>query len=462
MSSSPGMLTPDELAEQVASGDIDTVVVGFTDLYGRLVGKRFDAGFFIEKIVGPGTHACDYLLTVDMEMQPVAGYAYSNWQRGYGDCHLTPDVATLRKADWLDRTAMILCDVHDPAKHEPVPLAPRSLLKRQIERAAQMGFDLQAGSELEYYLFHDSYRDAAGNGYRNLKSVGWYLEDYHALQGAREESFNAEARRHLARSGVPVESSKGEWGTGQQELNIRYTDVLTMADNHVVYKQCLKELADRQQVSVTFMAKFASDQAGSSCHLHLSLWREDDNAFAGDQSFESLKCSELFRWFLGGWIAHVPELMVFYAPTVNSYKRFQPGSWAPTRLAWSRDNRTAGFRIVGTGPSLRIECRLPGADCNPYLAYAAAIASGLDGIENKIEPPPIFEGDAYSDSASEIPEVPITLREATDLLFAESAFVRDTFGEDVREHYTHFFRTEQEAYDRAVTDWERVRYFERI
>ncbi|HID51769.1 MAG TPA: glutamine synthetase, partial [Anaerolineae bacterium] len=337
--------------------------------------------------------------------------------------------------------------------------APRSILHRQIERAAEIGYEVMAASELEYYIFRDSYRAAARKGHNDLEPLGWYIEDYHMLQGAREEAFTAVARRHLRQSGIPVENSKGEWGRGQHELNIRYADVLTMSDRHVIFKQCLKEVADRQELSVTFMAKFAGGQAGSSCHMHLSLWRDGRNAFAGKEQIGPVQGSEIFRWFLGGWMAHVPEMMVFYAPTVNSYKRYEDGSWAPTRLAWSYDNRTAGFRVVGRGDSLRIECRIPGADVNPYLGFAAALASGLDGITNQIEPPPIFSGDVYA--AQHLPRVPYTLHEATDL-FAASDFAQQTFGPDVVEHYTHFFRAEQMAYDTAVTDWERQRYFERI
>ncbi len=454
-----GMLTRDDLSRRVRAGQIDTVVLVFTDHYGRFMGKRLDAEFFLDDAAKRGTHACDYLLTVDMEMDPVPGYRFSNWEKGYGDFHLVPDFATLRVASWLEKTALVLCDVEDEKTHRPVAQAPRSMLKRQIARAAAMGFRAMTGSELEYYIFNTAYRDAARKGYHGLEPAGWYLEDYHALQGAREEGFNGAARRHLRQSGIPVESSKGEWGLGQHELNVRYADILTMADRHAVFKQCLKELADQMGISVTFMAKFAANQAGSSCHIHMSLWRKNQHAFAGAKRLGPVACSDTFRWFLGGWIAHAPEMMVFYAPTVNSYKRYQAASWAPTRLAWSYDNRTAGFRVVGAGPSLRIECRIPGADCNPYLAFAAALASGLDGIEHRIEPPPIFEGDVYA--AQHLPRVPRTLRDATEL-FATSAMATRVFGEDVVEHYLHFYRTEQDTYDKAVTDWERQRYFERI
>ncbi len=459
MSHAEGMLTTDDLARRFESGEIDTVLVVFTDHYGRFMGKRFDAGFFLESAAREGAHACDYLLTVDMEMNPVPGYRLANWARGYGDFHLRPDLSTLRVAAWLKKSALVLCDVASPDTHTLLPEAPRSILRRQVESAASMGFEAMGASELEYYLFETSYREAAAKRYTDLRAAGWYLEDYHMLQGTRGESFHGAVRRHLRRSGIAVENSKGEWGLGQHELNIRYSDVLAMADRHAIYKQCLKETADRMGFAVTFMAKLASDQAGSSCHLHLSLRRGERSVFPGETDLGRVRCSDEFRWFLGGWIRHAPELMVCYAPTVNSYKRYQSASWAPTRLAWSYDNRTAGFRIVGHGESLRIECRIPGADCNPYLAYAAALASGLDGIANRIEPPPMFEGDMYQ--ADRLPRVPASLREATDL-FAGSPLAKRAFGEGVVEHYTHFFRKEQEAFDAAVTDWERVRYFERI
>lgn len=454
-----GMLTVDELAQQVTSGALDTVVVAFTDLYGRFMGKRFDAEFFVEDIYQQGTHGCDYLLTVDMEMEPVPGYQYANWELGYGDFHLLPDLSTLRVASWLDRSALVLCDVEDEKTHNLVPYAPRTLLRQQIDRAAAQGYTTKAASELEYFLFNDSYKKAAADGYRTLDPAGWYIEDYHILQGTREEAFNGAVRRHLKASGIPIENSKGEWGLGQHELNVRYADVLTMADRHAIYKQCLKEVAEQLGMSVTFMAKYAAEQAGSSSHIHLSLWQGDQNVFDGPDQFGPVHCSDTFRWFLGGWLHHLPELMVFYAPTINSYKRYQAGSWAPTRIAWSHDNRTAGFRVVGHGRSLRIESRVPGADCNPYLVYAAALASGLDGIANRIEPPPVFSGDIYA--AQHLPHVPKTLRHATEL-FANSDFAKRTFGADVVEHYTHFFEVEQAAFDKVVTDWERKRYFERI
>jgi len=451
MNKTRGMLTLEQLKGMVAQGEIETVLGGFTDHYGRLMGKRFDAEMFVDEVAKHGGHACDYLLTVDMEMEPVPGYKFANWELGYGDVHMVPDLGTLRLATWLDKTAFVVCDVKSEKTHDYVAVAPRSILRRQVETAKKAGYTGYAATELEHYLFQTSYRQAAQQDFRNLEAAGWYLEDYHMLQGTRTEGFHAAARRHLKLSGVPVETSKGEWGKGQHELNVRYAEVLDMADRHTVFKQCLKEIAEAMGMSVTFMAKFAADGAGSSCHIHFSLWRDGKNAF--DQR------SDAFKYFLGGWIAHVPDVMVFYAPTINSYKRYVDASWAPTRLAWSNDNRTAGFRIVGSGQSLRIECRIPGADCNPYLALAASLASGLDGIANKIAPPEAFVGDIYQ--AKGLPRVPYTLSEAV-ALFEKSAFAKKTFGEEAHEHYVHFYRTEVQAYDKAVTDWERRRYFERI
>ena len=450
-----GMLTLKDLRSKTDAGEIDTVVVAFADHYGRLHGKRFDASFFIEDAVANGTHACDYLLTVDMEMEPVPGYSYASWEQGFGDFHMVPDLETLRVASWLDRTALVLCDVEDEKEHALVAVAPRSVLRRQLERATAAGFTAKGASELEYYVFNDSYREAAEKKYSGLDPAGWYLEDYHLLQGTREERYNGPVRRHLAASGVPVENSKGEWGRGQHEMNIRYTELLTMADRHSVMKLAMKEIADATGVSVTFMAKPVTEEAGSSCHVHVSLWQDGSSAFSDDDGADT----DAFRWFLGGWMAHVVDVMTFYAPTVNSYKRYQPGSWAPVGIAWSEDNRTASFRVIGSGASRRIECRLPGADCNPYLVYAAVLASGLDGIANKTEPPAEFVGDVYQ--AQDLPRVPSTLREAATA-FARSVFARSAFGAEAHEHYAHFFDVEATQYDNAVTDWERWRYFERI
>lgn len=457
MSKPKGLLTIEQLREAVQQQTIETIIVAFTDHYGRLVGKRFDAEYFVNDVFESGTHGCNYLLTTDMAMEPVPGYSFANWELGYGDFHLVPDLSTLRIAAWLDRTAMVICDVKNEKTHEYVDIAPRSILRSQLEKASD--YTVFAASELEYYLFENSFRDAHNQAYHNLKPVGWYIEDYHILQGTRTEAFNAAARRYLKQSGVPVETSKGEWGLGQHELNVRYSDILDMGDRHVVYKQCLKEIAEAMGWSVTFMAKFAADRAGSSCHIHISLWQDGQNAFDGDTQLGPVKGSDVFRWFLGGCIKYTPDVMVFYAPTINSYKRYVDGSWAPTRLAWSYDNRTAGYRVVGQGKSLRIECRIPGADCNPYLAFAALLASGMEGVKNKIEPPALFDGDIYA--AAHLPRVPYTLAEAIDI-FSHSPFAKETFGESVVEHYTHFYRTEQAAFNSSVTDWERKRYFEQI
>ncbi len=453
MKAKPARLRLNDLAQLVRQGAIDTVIAAFTDHYGRLMGKRFDAEFFLSHAAQEGTHACNYLLTTDAEMEPVPGYSFANWELGYGDFHLIPDLNTIRRLSWQDRTAFVHCDV------DHVPVAPRSILKRQLARAASAGYEPMAASELEYYVFRTSFRDAAKQDYRDLEPLGWYLEDYNILQGTREEFYTGAVRRHLRDSGIAVENSKGEWGLGQHEVNIMYGPALSMADDHALYKQCLKEVADQCGVSVTFMAKQANGQAGSGCHIHLSLRKGGKNAFAGNKQVGPVQGSDAFRWFLGGWLAHVPDFMVFYAPTVNSYKRFEDQSWAPTRLAWSHDNRTAGFRVVGSGQSLRIECRIPGADINPYLVFAAALASGLDGIVRKIEPPAVFEGDVYA--ARQLPRVPYTLAEAVDR-FESSSFAAEALGADVVEHYSHFYRSEQRAFERAVTDWERRRYFERI
>lgn len=453
-----GFITVAELKQEAANGKIDTVIVAFADHYGRMMGKRFDIDFFLETMED-GTHACDYLLTTDMEMEPVPGYTFANWELGYGDFHLIPELHTLRRASWLRKTAIVQCQVFNEKTHAPVVVAPRTILSHQLNRLSKRGLQCMAASELEYYLFEQSYREAHQENYHDLTPAGWYLEDYHILQGSRTEKFTAAARRHLKKSGVPVENSKGEWGKGQHELNVRYAECMQMADNHLIFKQCLKEIADRIGLSVTFMAKPHTDQAGSSCHIHMSLWKDDQNMFAGEEQIGTISCSKEFKWFLGGWINYVPDMMVFYAPTINAYKRYVDGSWAPTRLAWSYDNRTAGFRVVGKGSSLRIECRIPGADCNPYLAFAASLASGMAGIKNQIEPPDIFEGDIYA--AKHLPRVPYTLAEAVTH-FKESAFAKEAFGEKVVDHYAHFYNTEVQSYQSSVTDWERQRYFERI
>ncbi|CAF2617985.1 unnamed protein product [Rotaria sp. Silwood2] len=461
------MLKLDDLRERVKKGEISQVVMSFPDMYGRLMGKRFDADFFLECAVDDGTHCCTYLLACDMNMEPQSGYTYANWQRGFGDFHLVPDWTSLRLMSWQNKTATVMCDIYDDKESDKVlvPYAPRSILRKQIEAASKLSYKVLSASELEYYTYENSYRDARAQNYEKskLKPLGDYPEDYHLLQTAREEKYTEAFRQHLKASGVPVENSKGEAGIGQHELNIKFSDILSMADRHTTYKQCLKEVADQFGVSVTFMAKPFIDTAGSGCHIHLSMVNSSDgkNAFTADGSGTNSndQFSPLFKHFLAGWLKYTPDVMVFYAPTINSYKRFMSASWAPTHLAWSYDNRTAAFRVVGKGQSTRIECRLPGADCNIYLAFAASLASGLRGIADKLEPPPIFEGDIYQ--AKELPQVPRTLKEAIRV-FENSSFAREAFGEDVVNHYLNFYRQEQAAYEKTVTDWERHRYFEQI
>ena len=454
------MLDIKTLTRKVRSGDIDTVISAFPDMYGRLVGKRFVGSFFVDHVLKEGLHACDYLLASDMEMTPVPGYKFTSWEKGYGDVKMKPDLGTLRQATWLDRTALVLCDVLGEQRDEPVRLAPRTVLKQQVDLARKKGLSAKGASELEFFLFKDSFEVASRKQYTNLRTAGSYVEDYHILQGTKEEDVVGAIRNHLERSGIPVENSKGEWGPGQQEINIRYGDLLEIADRHVIYKHAAKEIAWQKGQSVTFMAKWNSALAGSSMHIHASLWNASGSKplFAGNEKVSGIQCSKYFLWFLGGWMAHMRELFPFYAPYPTSYKRYIAGSFAPTALAWSHDNRTAGFRIVGRGGSLRIECRIPGADANPYLSFAATLAAGLDGIEKKIDPPPLFEGDIYK--AQTVPQVPKTLREAIGEM-EKSAWVRSTFGDDVIDHYLHFFRTEQQKFDEAVTTWELARYFER-
>jgi glutamine synthetase len=462
LASGPGRLTIDALVELVKAGEIETILVVFPDLYGRLVGKRMTGRFFVED-AARGMHACNYLLACDMEMDPVPGYAFASWEKGYGDVLCVPDLATLRRAAWLEKTAIVLCDVLDEKTEKPVEVAPRRMLARQVERARAMGFVPKGASEIELYLFKETYESAREKDWQRLRTFGDYIEDYHILQGTKEEPLVGAIVRALERSGVPMESSKGEWGPGQQEINLRYSELVEQADRSVLYKHAAKEIANQQGLAVTFMAKWDEKHAGSSAHEHLSLWSADGttNLFDGDEELagSGIRSSERFRHFLGGWMAHAAELVAFWAPNVNSYKRYQAGSFAPTGIAWSDDNRTAGFRVVGHGPSLRIECRIPGADANPYVAFAASLAAGLDGIESRIEPPPVFAGDVYA--AKSLPRVPGALRQAIANLEG-SAFARKAFGDDVVDHYLHFLGTEQRKFDEVVTSWERARFFERI
>ncbi len=457
-----GMLDLKSLQREVADGRVETVITALPDLYGRLVGKRILGGFFLEEIASHGMQVCDYLLACDMEMDPTPGYAFTSWDTGYGDLRAQPDLATLRRADWLDRTALVLCDAVNEADGEPIEVAPRTILKRQLERAAALGLFPHMGSELEFFLFRDDYEIARAKGYRELEQSQHYVEDYHVLSGSFAEPVIGAIRRGVDASGIPVEFGKGEWGPGQHEINRRYAPALEMADRHVIYKLAAKEIAAAAGASVTFMAKWHENLAGSSLHIHVSLADADGRPlFPGDGELAgaSLRCSDTFRWFLGGLLAHVRELVWFLAPNVNSYKRFRPGMFAPTGIAWSPDNRTAGFRVVGHGPALRVECRVPGADANPYLAYAALLAAGLAGVEGRLDPGPAFEGNVYR--AESLPQVPACLRDAISVL-EQSKLARQAFGDAVVDHYLHFARTEQAALDTLVSDVERRRYFERI
>jgi glutamine synthetase len=443
------MLTLDELKADVEEGSIDTIVVAFTDMQGRLLGKRVHAEFFLEDgIAEHGVEGCNYLLALDMEMDPIPGYSIASWDQGYGDFGMRPDLATLRRLPWLEGTALVLCDVvsHDGS---PVGPSPRQVLQAQVERARAAGYEPMLGSELEFYLLRESYTEAHAKHYRDLTPSVPYILDYHVLATTYDEPLLRQIRNGMQGAGIRVESSKGEAWPGQQEVNFRYDHALAMADNHSVYKNGAKEIAYLNGCSITFMAKPDHTWIGNSCHIHASLWREDANAFAED--------NELFDRFLAGWIACARELALFLAPNINSYKRYAAGSWAPTTLAWGHDNRTCGFRIVGHGPAKRIETRIPGGDVNPYLAFAALIAAGLYGIEQKLDAPPPLEGNAYESDAERFPS---TLREAIDAL-ERGAMARAALGDDVVDHYLNYAQTEQRLFDEVVTCYERERLYER-
>ena len=439
----------DELAAAVAAGEIDTVVAAFTDMQGRLLGKRLDADYFMESAAkGEPVEGCNYLMTVDMEMDPVPGYQMASWERGFGDFELVPDFATLRRIPWQEATALVLCDVawHDG---QPVLPSPRQVLRAQVERARALGFEAMFGSELEFYLLKETFAEAHAKHYQDLTPSVPYNLDYHVLATSYDEGFIRAVRTGMKAAGIRVESSKGEAWAGQQEINFRFADALTTADGHVIYKNGIKELAQQHGCSVTFMAKPDHRWIGSSCHIHSSLWRDGRNAFEAEP--------ETFQHYLAGQIACASELAIFLAPNVNSYKRYAAGSWAPTTLAWGEDNRTCGFRIVGHGQRLRPETRIPGADANPYLAFAALLAAGLHGIENRLELPPAVTGNAYE---SDVQRFPNTLRAAITAL-ENGTMARGALGDDVVDHYLNFARTEQEQFDRVVTGYERERLFER-
>ena len=446
----------DTLRDAVQAKEIDTVLVCFPDMQGRLMGKRVTGHFYLEHAMHE-LHVCDYLLANDMDNKPVPGYEAANWDRGYGDFELKSDLSTLRLIPWLPATALVLADCVDHHGEE-VPHAPRTILKRQVERARAQGYVAKMGSELEFYVFDETFDALREKRYRGGKTAGWYIEDYHIFQTSKEEELIRAIRNALDEAGIPVEFSKGEFGPGQEEINLRYTDALEMADRHVIYKNAAKEIAYQQGKSVTFMAKWDYELAGNSCHLHSSLWDEEGKTPLFHDENDARGMSTLFRHYLAGQLALVQEMTYFFAPYINSYKRFQAGSFAPTKAVWSGDNRTSGFRVLGSGAGSRVECRIPGADANPYLAFAATIAAGLHGIERSLELEPAFEGNAYA--AEDVREVPKTLREALAAL-ERSTVLREAFGDPVIEHYLHTGRWEQLEYDRRVTDWELIRNFER-
>lgn len=445
------------LAAAVGSGEIDTVLVCMVDMQGRLVGKRFHGEFFVESGHAE-THACDYLLADDIEMEPVPGYRAASWRKGYGDFVLKPDLATLRRLPWLPGTALVLCDVQDHHHHD-LPHSPRAILKRQLARLAERGMQAMLASELEFYLFDESYEAIRARRWHEPRTAGDYIEDYHILQTSKEEEVMRAIRLGLSGAGIPVENSKGEWGPGQEEINVRYAEALAMADRHAILKNGIKEIAWSKGKAVTFMAKWRADLAGSSAHIHASLWDTAGRVPLFHDPGAEFGMSALMRSFVAGQLRHAREITWFLAPYLNSYKRFMAGTFAPTRAVWSRDNRTAGFRLCGEGSkAIRIECRIGGADLNPYLAFAALIAAGLAGVDEGLELPAPHAGDAYA--GRRLPEVPKTLREAIAAL-ERSPMLRAAFGEEVVEHYLHTARWEQSRYDAAVTDWELMRGFER-
>ena len=455
-------MTPTQLNSKINSGAIDTVIVACPDVFGRLVGKRFTGKFFLDQVAKHGTHGCSYLLSVNIEMDPQEGFKLANWEKGFGDFALRPDFSTVRLLPWQSGEALVLCDfLHHDGKI--VDEAPRSVLRKQVETLARRQLTCYTASELEFFLFHENYHDAFVAGYRNLTPSSDYRIDYHTMQPAQDEFTLRAVRNWMSEARVPVESSKGEWGRGQHEINFVYDEPLPMADRHVVFKQGIKEIAAQHCKAVTFMAKPWASEVGSSCHIHISLWRGGKNRFwtAAQRGTpaQAETGSRLFRQFLGGMMKYSPELCCFFAPTINSYKRYQAASWAPTRMAWSHDNRTVGFRVVGHGESFRIENRLPGADANPYLAIAAMLAAGMAGVEEQLDCGKEYHGNAYVDP--ELRALPKSLREAADLL-DQSKLARRAFGDHVVEFYAHMARLEVQAFNDAVTDWERIRYFERI
>ncbi len=452
-----GALTFDDLREAVAVGDIDTVLAVLVDMQGRLMGKRFHANFFVDS-AHEETHSCNYLLATDLEMSTIDGYKASSWEKGYGDYVMKPDLSTLRRIPWLEGTALVICDVLDHHTHEEVPHSPRALLKKQVARLEAMGMKAFMASELEFFLFQDSYEELRQRNLSAPHTISAYNEDYHIFQTTKEEDVMRALRNGLEGADVPVENSKGEADAGQEEINVRYAEALTMADRHALIKNAAKEIAWSNGRSLTFMAKYSTSAAGNSSHIHQSLRTLEGEPVFFDPSAEH-GMSETMRHYMAGLLKHASEITYFLAPYVNSYKRFAAGTFAPTKAIWSMDNRTAGFRICGADTrSVRVECRIGGADLTPHLAMSALLAAGIDGIERRLGLEPAFVGDAYQ--ADEIREIPGTLRAATEALEG-STLLRQAFGDDVVDHYVRAARWEQSEADRVVTDWDVGRGFER-
>jgi glutamine synthetase len=448
-------MSVDELRGHVDKGEIDTVVLAITDMQGRLQGKRFHAPYFLDKVVAGEAEGCNYLLAVDVDMRTVEGYEMSSWERGYGDFVMSPDQSTLRRMAWHPATAICLADA-EWDDGSPVVASPRQILRTQTARLSERGWVAMAGTELEFMVFRDTYEEAWDKGYRNLVPANQYNVDYSILGTSRIEPLLRRIRTEMAASGLEPESAKGECNLGQHEISFRYTDALTTADHHVVYKTGAKEIASQEQMSITFMAKL-DEREGNSCHIHLSL-RDEQGAplFDGDGPGHT---SKVFEHFVAGLVATLPEMTLMFAPTVNSYKRYVAGSFAPTTVVWGRDNRTCALRVVGHGDALRVENRVPGGDVNPYLALAAMIAGGLYGVEHELPLEPPFEGNAYASEHRR--RVPSNLRDALEL-FEKSSVAVAAFGEDVVHHYANMARVEIDTFDAAVTDWERRRGFERF
>lgn len=450
----PGPMTFDDLKAQVSSGEVDTVLACIVDMQGRLMGKRFHAAHFVNS-AWEETHCCNYLLATDLMMATPEGYAATSWEKGYGDYVMKPDLTTLRPMPWLEGTVMVLCDVLDHHTHEEVPHSPRAMLKKMVARAEAMGFTPMMATELEFFLFEKSFDEIRKSGFRDLATLSGYNEDYNIQLTSREEHVMRPVRNHLYAAGLPIENSKGEAETGQEELNIKYAPALDTAEYHTIAKHAVKEIAHHQGHAASFLPKWHHDKVGSSSHVHQSLWQDGKPVFF-DES-DALGMSALMKNYVAGLLKYAPDYMVFLAPYINSYKRFQVGTFAPTRVIWSIDNRTAGFRLCGDGSkAVRIECRVGGSDMNPYLAMAAMLAAGLKGIEDGLELAPAFSGDAY---AGEAPELPTTLPAARSALM-QSDLLREAFGEEVVAHYARAAEVEIEDFNRVVTDYEIARGFE--